>query len=160
MENTTDKRRYSLFSKSLKSCVEPVIRPSLKQHGAATSKLLLEWENIVGKELASNCHPIKLSFARDKNLEGTLLVACEGPHALTLQHMQPVIIERIASYFGYRAVAKISIEQRPMQHRKPAPKPKAPKPVHVDTGCIDEVTDPDVREALSALANSFAKPTL
>ncbi|MDX2073392.1 MAG: DciA family protein [Alphaproteobacteria bacterium] len=158
-ENPT-KRRYSLFSKTLKSCVEPVVRPVLKANGLAASKLISEWEQLVGKDMAAHTLPVKLAFAKDKNSEGTLTIACSGVHALTLQHMQPVIIERIASYFGYRAVARIAIEQRPMS-APPAPViRKIPAAKNVDSTCITEVEDEELRNALSGLAKTFASPTL
>lgn len=153
----TDKRRYSLFSKTLRSCVEPVVRPVIKSKGIATSKLISEWESIVGPKLAKNTFPARLSFARDANANGTLTIACDGAHALELQHMQPLIIERIASYFGYRAVARITIEQRAGQSMKPAkPAKKKPtaKPVNMD--CLGAVEDPELKEALSGLAKTFA----
>lgn len=155
-----EKRRYSLFSKTLKSCVDPVVRPVLKSQGMAASKLITEWEYIVGAELARHTLPLKLTFPRDKNAEGTLTVACEGPHALGLQHMMPVIIERIAGYFGYRAVARITIEQRPVNMPAP-PRPTRTKPAkNIDNSCLDAVVDDELKAALSGLAKTFAGHTL
>jgi len=155
-----NRRRYSLFSKTLKSCVEPVVRPVLKAHGTAASKLITEWEHIVGKEMAGHTLPVKLTFAKDKNSEGNLTIACDGAHALTLQHMQPMIMERIAGYFGYKAVARITIEQRKISTempKKPAHKHVAKK---VDMSCIEEVADDELKTALSGLAKSFTSHTL
>jgi hypothetical protein len=155
-----NKRRYSLFSKTLKSCVDPVVRPVLKSHGTAASKLISEWEHIVGKELCEYTLPVKLIFAKDKNAEGTLTIACDGVQALALQHMQPVIIERIASYFGYRAVTRISIEQRQVSQikvTKPTPKRTEKK---LDTACLANVEDDDLKNALSGLAKTFTSHTL
>lgn len=155
-----DKRRYSLFSKTLKSCVDPLVRPVYKAQGLAASKLIGEWEQLVGKELAAYTLPLKLSFAKDKNAEGTLTVACSGAHAITLQHMQPIIIERIASYFGYRAVARIMIEQRSIASAPAIPANTKKKAKTVDISCIANVEDDELRDALSGLAKTFAAPTL
>lgn len=156
-----DKRRYSLFSKSLKSCVDPLVRPVLKQQGIAASKLMIEWQHIVGKELASHTLPSRLTFPKDKNSEGTLVIACDGARALELQHMQPVIMERIASYFGYKAVARIIIEQRTVATAKPVVKPpRKTTPRTLDTACIAQVEDAELKSALSALAKTFSGHTL
>jgi len=160
MSEPTEKRRYSLFSKSLKSCVEPVVRPSLKAQGVAASKIIVEWEQIVGKELAAYTMPVKLTFPRDKNSEGTLTVACEGAYSLTLQHIQPVIMERIASYFGYRAVARINIEQRKISKAPPKRTAKVLKPRVVNTSGLEDVTDPELKEALSGLAKTLSGNTM
>ena len=155
-----DHRRYSLFSKSLKSCVEPVVRPVLKAQGLAASKLISEWEQIVGKELAAHTMPTKLTFTKDKKAEGNLTVACEGAHALTLQHIQPVIMERIASYFGYKAVARITIEQRPVSAKPKMKVAFKPKTRNVDISGIDQVEDPELKQALSGLAKTLSGHTL
>lgn len=154
------KRRYSLFSKSLKSVVEPVVRPVLKTQGTAASKLMTEWENIVGRDMAQHCFPLKINFPKDRNMDGTLVVACVGAHALALQHLQPVIIERIASYFGYKAVSRMTIEQR-----SAAPQPKNRKSIRkaakvLDSSCVETVADPDLKDALSGLAKTLTGHTM
>ena len=160
MQEPPSKRRYSMFSKSLKSCVEPVVRPVLKAKGNAASKLITEWEQLVGKELAAYTMPVKLTFPKDKNSEGTLTVACEGAHALTFQHIQPVLLERIASYFGYRAVSRITIEQRPVKAIA-APKKPAPTPIkNLNISAIASVQDDELKAALSDLAKTFAGTTI
>jgi len=155
-----EKRRYSLFSKTLKSVVEPVMRPVLKAQGLAASKIISEWEGIVGPELARYTLPSKLTFPRDKNSEGTLTIACEGAHALTLQHLQPVIMERIASYFGYRAVTRISIEQRKISAKETPKKIVSLKHKTVDASCLEQVDDPELKQALSGLAKTLSGHTL
>lgn len=159
MQDFSQPRRHSLFAKSLKSCVAPLMRPVFKMQGLAASKLISEWEAIIGKELAAHTMPAKLTFAKDKNSDGTLTIACTGAQALTLQHMQPIIIERIACYFGYKAVARIAIEQRPMT-AAPTKRIKAKNPIIVDTSAIAGIEDTELREALSGLAKTFSAPTV
>jgi hypothetical protein len=150
-------RRYSFFPKPLKSCIEPLTRPLLKAQGLASSRLLGEWENIVGRELAGRCIPQKLSFPAGKTTGGTLAIAAENGFATELQHMQPVILERLASYFGYKAVARIAISHSFL--------PPAPKTVlHVPTptlaaGCVaiaQEATDSELKAALSSFAETLS----
>src|SRR5258708_1653919 len=110
-----EKRFYSPFPKLLERCVEPLLRPvlkaqgrALKGEGLAGSGLLTKWESIGGAELASHVVPEKLSFPPGKKTGGTLTVSVENGFATELQHMQPVILERLAIYFGYQAVARIA----------------------------------------------------
>ncbi len=157
---TENKRRYSLFSKPLKSCVEPLLRPVLKSQGIAASKLITEWEQLIGKEMAARTLPLKLTFPKDKNADGTLTIACEGAHALTLQHMQPMLIERIASYFGYRAVARIQIEQRPVKTAAASPVAARKTVKSLNTSSVADVEDAELKTALSDLAKTFAGSTM
>ena len=151
-------RRSSMFAKSLKSCIEPVTRPLMKTQGLAGSRILEEWEHIVGKKLAHYTAPEKLTFTVGKKTDGTLTIACESAHALELQHMQPIILERIATYFGYKAVARITISQC-FVGPTPAPIKKSTiKPVNLNTDCLSEITDPDLKKALEGFAQTLVKP--
>ncbi len=153
-----DKRRYSLFSKTLKSCVDPLLRPIIKTQGAAASKLITEWPEIVGNDIAAYSAPIRVQFPKDKNSGGTLYIACEGAHALTLQHMIPVIIERLTMYFGYPAVARIMLEQTLISRHKPAKAPAASKKsIVIDTACLAEVEDAELKKVLTDFASELSR---
>ena len=55
---------------------------------------------------------------------GTLHVRVgSGALALELQHLEPVVIERINTYFGYRAVERLKLVHGPL----PAPRGRAPR---------------------------------
>lgn len=156
--NETKPRRYSLFAKSLKSCIEPVTKPILKSQGLAGNRILEEWEQIVGSQLATHTLPEKLTFPQGKKTDGTLVIGCESAHALALQHMQPIILERLAVYFGYRAVGRITISQRFVRPVVPAQKKSTIKAVMVDDDCLSEVEDVELKQALAGFAKTIAAP--
>lgn len=145
MENEKpDIKRYSLFSKSLSKAIEPALKPIYKKHGFAEHRLLTEWRAIVGDELAACSVPQKLSVSRKQD-GGTLYILVASARALELQHMQPVIMERIATYFGYNAITKIKLTQTSAElFRKPRPTKKAEtravseKLKELVNGCEDE----------------------
>lgn len=76
-----------------------------RKHGFAESRLLTDWAAVVGERLAEISLPEKLS--RD----GALTVRVSPAFALELQHMEPKILERIAGFFGHRAVTRIKLRQ-------------------------------------------------
>ncbi|MBY0407307.1 MAG: DUF721 domain-containing protein [Rickettsiales bacterium] len=149
-------RRFSLFPKTLGDCIEPVTRPALKSQGLAGSKILTEWPAIVGPELSRHCLPESLSFPRGKKTGGTLTISAENGFATQLTHMQPIILERLASYFGYQAVARMVISHSwvAMKHAEKA-KPKQ-RMTAQEAAVTDEVTDPDLREALAGLGRALS----
>jgi hypothetical protein len=51
-----------------------------------------------------------------------------GGLATELQHLEPVLIERINGYFGYRAVARLRFVHGPLPERT-APKPPLTRPL-------------------------------
>ncbi|CAO3404042.1 DUF721 domain-containing protein [Azospirillum palustre] len=81
----------------------------LGKRGLAFGALITDWPSIVGQQLSLRTAPDKLSFPRGKREEATLHIRAMGAIALELQHLEPQIIERINSFFGYRAVAKIKL---------------------------------------------------
>jgi hypothetical protein len=153
-----DKRRFSLFPKPLANCVEPVTRPVLKAQGLAGSRILTDWQSIVGPSLYRHTLPEKLSFPRGQKTGGTLVISTENGFATELQHMQPVILERLAVYFGYQAISRIVISHSWVA--APAAETKLRTlPSRLPPECqrlADEVSDPDLKEALLSLAKTLS----
>lgn len=159
MKEKTAYRKSSLFPKTLSKCVEDITRPALRTQGLAGSRIISEWRAIVGEKLASRSLPQKLSFPAGKKTGGTLSIAVENGFATELQHIQQMIIERLAVYFGYRAVARITISHsyQPEQ-KKPAAKPLSK---NLNKDCLkltEQVEDEELRAALASIAKHLAKP--
>lgn len=156
-KNTNSYKRYSMFPKTLSQCIEPVTRPILKTQGLAGSKIISEWASIVGKKLSDHCIPQKLSFPAGKKIEGTLSIAVENGFATELQHLQPVILERLATYFGYKAVIRINISHTyipEIEKSQPAPLLKS-----LPDSCInmaENVEDEELRNALKSIARTLS----
>lgn len=143
----------SLFPKPLHKIVEPLTRPLFKSRGMAGTRLLSDWPRIAGEQLADHCLPEKLSFPGGGKTDGTLTVAVENGFSLEVQHMQPVLLERINAYYGYPAVKRIVISHSfPVRAAPPLPKAKTFK----DGYKVENVADPDVKSALQSLANSLS----
>lgn len=106
--------------------------PALRKRGFSAVEIITNWREIVGPDLADDASPDRLTFPRDARSQGTLQVAAHGAVALEIQHLEPLIIERINTYFGYGAVCRIALTQGTARHRPPS-EPKsamAPKPVN------------------------------
>lgn len=157
MTNKTEFRRSSMFPKTLSQCIEPITRPVFKTQGLAGTKIISEWESIVGKKLAGHSIPEKLSFPAGKKTYGTLSIAVENGFATELQHMQPVIIDRIATYFGYKAVSRVTITHSYITELKKE-SPITKKNILPVSCCelTDEIEDENLRVALTNMAKSLS----
>lgn len=102
-------RRNRLLA--LNADVEKLLRQATGTRNFALPGLITHWGDIVGKEDETHCLPIALQFARGEKKDGMLLLRCSSSYALELQHRQVEFLARINAYFGYRAVARIKIEQ-------------------------------------------------
>lgn len=160
MSETPPKKRYRrLFPKTLGECVEPLTRPVFKAQGIASSRLMADWDKIVGQALASRCLPQKLSFPKSKNTDGTLTIAVENGFAPEIQHHQPIIIEKLASYFGYKAVSRISISQSYLPAKILPNTPKKTKAPALCADCVSvaqSVGDEELKTALASFAGALS----
>lgn len=140
---TEDKTDRSWRTQSLGSLLPKVARPVLGRHGLAAGGIVADWPSIVGAQLAECCLPMRLVFPPGERSDGTLYLRVQGSLALELQHLEPVVLERINSYFGYRAVIRLKIQQGPVPRplRAPALAP------------IPAAADPAIDEAVSGVAD-------
>ncbi|HEX2380439.1 MAG TPA: DciA family protein [Methyloceanibacter sp.] len=138
--------------------------PSARARGFATTALLSEWPTIVGAELSEFTMPDRLVWPRRREdteerapkkgwrVEGAVLVLrVEGPRAIEVQHRSGQILERVNTYFGYRAVAEMRILQAPVTRKTPrALAPSAPPDADTLPPSAS-IEDARLRKALSRL---------
>jgi len=140
--------------RALAAPISKAARAALKRRGLASGRIVAEWPEIVGATLAGCSCPERLSAPRDGG-PGTLKVRVDGPLAIELQHLEPVIVERINGYFGYRAVKRLAMVRGPLPARrdaKPAP-PPAPDAAALKTAAerAAGIENEALREALISL---------
>ena len=85
---------------------------------------------------------------------GVLTVKAEGAIALEIQHLAPQIIDRLNSYYGYAAIARLNIVQGPVTV---TPSPLSPPPIKDEeisalADDFDEIETPVLKRALASLA--------
>jgi hypothetical protein len=146
-------------SVAIGAAAEPLIAPTLRKRGFIETRVARNWPAIVGDALAAETVPVRLVFPKGERQDATLHIRVTGPMALELQHLSPVVIERINSYFGYRAVANLALRQAPLGH---VPKRRARKPVELTAEeerdlavRVARVADPALRESLLGLGRAM-----
>lgn len=140
--------RGGLFPKTLGQSVEKATKPLMKKHEAAYARLLTRWPHIVGPVLAQYTLPQKINFSRDGS-PGTLVLAVHSGWALEVQHQEPVILERIAAFFGYRAIGKLALRQEYLAQ------PQAPATAFTPKARSSPASGDPLRDALNSLAQSM-----
>ncbi|MGH6982447.1 MAG: DUF721 domain-containing protein [Stellaceae bacterium] len=126
---------------------------ALGKRGLGEAQLVQHWAEIVGDRLAGETSPEKLSFPPGERRDGTLRLTVVPGIALEVQHNEPILLERINGFFGYRAVTRLVLRQG-----LPSPPASAPKrrPLATEeTEALDKrvaaVADESLRGALKRL---------
>lgn len=130
---------------------------SFRRFGFVQHSIVSRWNEIVGDRYAKVSCPESIKFPAGKKAGGVLTLLVEGAHAPLIQHMTPMIIERVNRFFGYAAINRIVFRQG--KPPAPAPRPERPqlRPVPKELGeGLREIADPELRLCLESLAAQIA----
>lgn len=144
--------------------VSRAVRGVSETRGFAESRLLTQWDQICGPDIAATVRPLKVSYARD-GIGATLTVTCEGARATEVSMQLPVIRERVNACYGYNAISRVRIAQtdasgfseaRPQFQKKAAPPPPPDPAIKAEVrGRVGAVTDPGLLEELQRLGENI-----
>lgn len=156
-----DPSRRTNAPKALGLALGRLTRPMTRSRGAALGEIIQRWAEIAGPLLKNETQPEKLSYASGAGHAATLEIGVSPAFALELQHLSPLIIEKINGYFGYRAVDRLKLKQMPIRHpESPQKLSRATRPLTPDERVqlekmLDGVEDKTLRQALETLGRSL-----
>lgn len=139
--------------------VPDIGRAAFRRFGFVQSSIVSRWREIVGDRYAAVSSPESIRFPPGKRSDGVLNLVVEGAHAPMIQHVGPVIVERVNRFFGYQAVARVAFRQGLVQISRARTRaaPVSLRPIPVDLGdSLREVADPELRACLESLARGVA----
>jgi len=126
---------------------------SFRRFGFVQSSVVSRWAEIVGGRYAKVSSPESIRFPTGRKSAGVLTLLVDGAHAPLIQHLTPIIVDRVNRFFGYAAIDRIVFRQG-----KPPTAPAAPDrpqlravPAEIGEG-LREIADPELRACLESLA--------
>jgi hypothetical protein len=130
---------------------------SFRRFGFIQSSIVSRWSEIVGDRYAKVSCPESISFPAAKKAGGCLTLLVDGAHAPLIQHLTPIIVERVNRFFGYAAIDRIVFRQGrpPAPPARPARPGLRPVPKELGEG-LREIADPELRACLESLAAQIA----
>ena len=134
-------------------------RAAFRKFGFIQSSVVTRWAEIVGQRHAAVTSPELIKFPKDQRSGGTLHLVVASGHGPMIQHILPEIVERVNRFFGYAAVARVTMRQGEVQRAEPVdrPPPAMLRPIPQELGDgLREVSDPELRAVLESLARSLA----
>jgi hypothetical protein len=131
-----------------------------KKFGFVQASVVSRWSEIVGERYGQVSLPESIRFPAGRKAGGTLTLLVEGAHAPLIQHLGPMIIERVNRFFGHQAIDKVVFRQGRLPAAAPKPVRSGPRPLPKELGeGLRAVADPELRACLTALAAHIAGST-
>ena len=130
---------------------------SFRRFGFVQSSIVSRWAEIVGERYAKASSPESIRFPTGKKGGGVLTLLVDGAHAPLIQHLTPMIVERVNRFFGYAAINRIVFRQGrpPPAAARPERPPLRAVPREMGDG-LREIADPELRACLESLAAQIA----
>lgn len=152
----------SYAPKPLADLIDGTIAESCRRRGLASVEIVTRWAEIIGEDMAARALPIKLAWpSRPESAEpGVLHVRVEGGYAIELQHLAPVVVERVNRYFGWRCIGRLALRQGPVARmRAPTRPPTEPEAAERDAVAnrLGTFEDPALAAALARLGALVAR---
>jgi len=149
-------------ARPLADLVRRTLADTFARQGFAATEVVTHWADIVGEEIAAHCEPMRIKWPRGVDAEApepaTLVLRVEGPIAIEIQHLSPVILERVNRFFGWRAVGRLALRQAPLARRAAPPARPAPDPdIAARLAASIDVADEDLRNALARLGAAIKR---
>lgn len=158
--NSKKSRGKKAGPRSVADIIGGVMEPVLARRTGMTLDLIKAWPTLVSEEFAKTTRPEKIDWPRrahedDPFEPATLVVACESASALFFQHEQAPILERVNMFFGFQAIKRIRILQKPVLPETPAKKKQTKalseeEKVRLQT-LVENIDDPELKQILENL---------
>lgn len=165
--STTEKRKQkageepqrSRRARPVADMLPDVGRAAFRRFGFVQSSVVSRWREIVGERYAGVSTPESIRFPQGRRSDGVLTLVVEGAHAPMMQHVAPVIVERVNRFFGYPAVERVAFRQGIVKVAKAKARSAPPslRPIPAELGdSLRVIADPELRACLESLARGVA----
>ena len=118
MNNKTEKNQRNKYTIKISETLKDIVDLNSSKSNKLEFIINAQWPEIVGNFFAEHSEPYKLNIISKNNnynqnslYQGILEVKISPAAAIEFQHFNDKIIEKINSYFGYKAITKIRLRQ-------------------------------------------------
>jgi hypothetical protein len=86
------------------------IRRASETRGFAQSRLLTQWTEIAGQDIAAIAQPVEIGYSRG-GMGATLTLLTNGANAPMLEMQKEQLRAKVNAVYGYNAIARVRITQ-------------------------------------------------
>lgn len=159
----SDKRRTRGFE-AASHLLKAQIRALGEQRGFAISRLLTQWAEIAGEDMARITRPVKVGYGRE-GIGASLTLLTTGAMAPMVEMQKEQLRARVNAVYGYAAISRILLTQTAstgfaegQAEFMPAPKvakPASPEVLAMAAATAAPIQDEGLRNALETLAKNI-----
>lgn len=159
----SDKRRSSGFQ-AASHLLQSQIRTLGEQRGFAVTRLLTQWAEIAGADMARITRPVKVGYGRE-GMGATLTLLTTGAMAPMVEMQKEQLRARVNAVYGYAAISRIILTQTAstgfaegqaeFTAAPKAAKPPAPEILAKAAATAAPIQDMGLRNALETLAKNI-----
>lgn len=152
--------------KPISDSVARLTKESFSRKFVSLGRILTQWEDIVGSEMADKSQPVKLNYRKPKAAnetpQATLDIAVSSADAAVLHYQKDLILERINQLFGDRWITGVKFVHLPFTPRKKeaeAPKQRVPTEEDLQNleALLATVEDEDIKKRLERLGQGVLR---
>ncbi|WP_386629592.1 DUF721 domain-containing protein [Sulfitobacter geojensis] len=86
------------------------IRRASETRGFAQSRLLTQWNEIAGQDIAAIARPVEIGYSRG-GMGATLTLLTNGANAPMLEMQKEQLRAKVNAVYGYNAIARVRVTQ-------------------------------------------------
>lgn len=86
------------------------IRRASESRGFAQSRLLTQWAEIAGRDIAEIALPVEIGYARG-GMGATLTLLTTGANAPMIEMQKEQLRQKVNAVYGYNAIARVRVTQ-------------------------------------------------
>lgn len=166
----TFRRTSTKGFKRTDSLLSAKIRKASESRGFAQSRLLTQWTEIVGQDVAAISRPVEVSYGRG-GMGATLTLLTTGANAPMLEMQKEQLRAKVNAVYGYNAIARVRVTQTAatgfaegqvaFDARPKTPQETPPDPVIRQRAAetVGSMGDETLRDALARLGENILNKT-
>jgi len=153
--------KRALRMQALASSLTKATKHIFNKRGFENGAIIQNWRLIAGSSIADISQPERIVHQKGHSNNATLYLRIQNSALSTeIQHLQPQILDRINTYFGFKAITSLKLIHRPITIIKTKNKPYPPINKQ-EKKCLDSelanIKDDDLRYALEKLGEAILK---
>ena len=162
MNNKNEESKRAFVPKTIGDSLKKINRDIANKYGKIEYLIIAKWPKIVGQFFANHSEPTKISRIPDGENDNGDVIYSNYLHinvspvaAVEFQHFKDKIIDKINSYFGYKAISNIRLKQNFIPKKNYTKQQNSIKNISLGKSDIKNINNKELEKSLEKLIQSI-----